>query len=166
MSPEQTRFQGRGCAAGEFEGEAVVSNQPFGFWQGMDPETGVVIDKRHDACGLSVKGKVFVFPFGRGSTGTPGIFLEAVRNGCAPGAIVNVKSEPMIIMCALLAEAFFRVWIPIVDRVPGDLSAHLQAGDRVRINGTTGVVTVVSRLPREAWSGQAGREGGPPTAAG
>ena len=144
MSPEQTRFQGRGCAAGEFEGEVVVSNQPFGFWQGMDPQTGVVIDKRHDACGQSVKGKAFVFPFGRGSTGTPGIFLEAVRNGCAPGAIVNVKSEPMIIMCALLAEAFFKVSIPIVDCVAVDLSAHLQTGDRVRINGATGMVEVVA----------------------
>ena len=145
MNPEGTRFQGRGCAAGEFEGEVVVSNQPFGFWQGMDPQTGVVIDKRHDAFGRLIKGKVFVFPFGRGSTGTPGIFLEAVRNGCAPGAIINVKSEPMIIMCALLAEAFFKVAIPIVDRVAGDLSAHLKTGDRVRINGTKGVVELVAR---------------------
>jgi uncharacterized protein len=138
-------FQGRGCAAGEFEGEAVVSTQAFGFWQGMDPQTGLVIDKRHDACGMSIKGKVFVFPFGRGSTGTPGIFLEAVRNGCAPGAIVNLKSEPMIIMCALLAEAFFKVSIPIVDRVAGDLSLHLKTGDRVRINGTTGAVELIPR---------------------
>ena len=42
MSPGQV-LQGRGCAAGEFEGEAVVSSQPFGFWQGMDPLTGIVI---------------------------------------------------------------------------------------------------------------------------
>ena len=145
MSPEVSRFQGRGCAAGEFEGEVVVSSQPFGFWQGMDPQTGVVIDTRHESCGLSVKGKAFVFPFGRGSTGTPGIFLEAVRNGCAPGAIVNVKSEPMIIMCALLAEAFFRVSIPIVDGLEVDPSDLLRTGDRVRINGATGVIELVSR---------------------
>lgn len=145
MSPEQCRFQGHGCAAGEFEGEVVVSNQPFGFWQGMDPQTGVVIDKRHDTCGRSVKGKVFVFPFGRGSTGTPGIFLEAVRNGCAPGAILNVKSEPMIVMCALLAEAFFKISIPIVDGLVVDPAEVLRTGDRVRINGTTGVVEVIAR---------------------
>jgi predicted aconitase with swiveling domain len=145
MSPGSVTFQGRGCAAGTFEGEVVLSNQPFGFWQGMDPQTGIVIDKRHDACGLSIKHKVFVFPFGRGSTGTPGIFLEAVRNGCAPGAIVNLKSEPMIIMCALLAEAFFKVSIPIVDRVEGDLSQQLKTGDRVRIDGSTGVIELIGR---------------------
>jgi len=145
MSPEQSRFEGHGCAAGEFEGEVVVSSQPFGFWQGMDPQTGIVIDKRHDACGLSIKGKAFVFPFGRGSTGTPGIFLEAVRNGCAPGAIINVKSEPMIIMCALLAEAFLKVSIPIVDGLDVNPMEALRTGDRVRINGTTGVIERVSR---------------------
>lgn len=145
MSSPQNIFHGNGCAAGEFEGEAVVSNQPFGFWQGIDPLTGTVIDKRHDLCGASLRGKVFVFPYGRGSTGTPGIFLEAVRNGCAPAAIVNVKSEPMIVMCALLAEAFFKVQIPIVDGLEGNPRDILRTGDRVRVSGTTGAIEVVSR---------------------
>ena len=147
MNAPQTIFQGKGCAPGEFLGDAVVSTQPFGFWQGLDPQTGVVIDKRHDLCGTSLKGKVFVFPYGRGSTGTPGIFLEAVRNGCAPAAIVNVKSEPMIVMCALLAEAFFKVQIPIVDGLPSDAGQILKTGDRVRISGTTGEVEILTALP-------------------
>jgi len=147
MNATPNTFHGKGCAPGEFVGEAVVSNQPFGFWQGLDPGTGVVIDKRHDLCGASLKGKVFVFPSGRGSTGTPGIFLEAVRNGCAPAAIVNVKSEPMIVMCALLAEAFFKVQIPIVDGLPDDLGRILKTGDRVRVSGTTGVIEVVTAAP-------------------
>jgi hypothetical protein len=138
-------LHGKGCAPGEFEGEAVVSNQPFGFWQGIDPQTGFVIDRRHELFGASLRNKVFVFPFGRGSTGTPGIFLEAVRNGCAPAAIVNVKSEPMIVMCALLAEAFFKVRIPIVDGLDANPRDVLRTGDRVRINGTTGEIEVVSR---------------------
>ncbi len=142
---QATVLRGRGCAAGEFEGEIVVSAQPFGFWQGLDPQTGVVIDKRHDCCGTSIKGKAFAFPGGRGSTGTPGIFLEAVRNGCAPAAIVNAASEPMIIMCALLAEAFFHVSIPIVE-IPGTPPhERLQTGDRVRVNGAAGTVEVVKR---------------------
>lgn len=145
MTPSHIILRGNGCAPGEFEGEAVVSDQPFGFWQGIDPQTGIVIDKRHDLCGASLRNKVFVFPFGRGSTGTPGIFLEAVKNGCAPGAIVNVKSEPMIVACALLAAAFFSVQIPIVDGLdPGPQDA-LRTADRVRVNGTTGEVEVVSR---------------------
>lgn len=138
-------LQGRPCAPGNFEGEVVVSNQPFGFWQGLDPLTGTVIDQRHELCGSSLKGKAFFFPYGRGSTGTPGIFLEAVRNNCSPAAIVNVKSEPMIVMCALLAEAFFQVKIPIVDGLEGDLKNILKTGDRVRIDGATGTIDVIAR---------------------
>jgi len=145
MSSQRAILQGNGCSAGDFEGEAVVSNQSFGFWQGIDPQTGTVIDKRHDLCGASLKGKVFVFPYGRGSTGTPGIFLEAVRNGCAPAAIVNVKSEPMIVMCALLAEAFFKVQIPIVDGLEGNPRDIFRTGDRIRVSGTTGAIEVISR---------------------
>jgi predicted aconitase with swiveling domain len=91
-----------------------------------------------------LRGKGFVFPYGRGSTGTPGIFLEAVRNGCAPAAIVNVKSEPMIVACALLAEAFFHVSIPIVDGLPADYQELLRTGDRVRIDGASGIIQVLS----------------------
>jgi hypothetical protein len=138
-------LRGRGCAAGRFEGEVVVSSQPFGFWQGIDPQTGIVVDRRHDLCGASVKGKAFVFPYGRGSTGTPGIFLEAVRNGCAPGAIVNLKSEPMIVTCALLAEAFFTVSIPVIDALEGNPLEALRTGDRVRIDGAAGVIEMLSR---------------------
>ncbi len=145
MSDPRRVLKGRGCAAGAFEGEVVVSKRPFGFWQGLDPQTGVVIDKRHDLCGTTIKGKAFVFPYGRGSTGTPGIFLEAVRNGCAPAAIVNVRSEPMIVMCSILAEAFFQVAIPIVDGLDADPQAALETGDRVRIDGTTGVIELLSR---------------------
>ncbi len=147
MNMQHGIFQGKGCAPGEFEGEALVSNQPFGFWQGLDPQTGAVIDKRHDLCGASLKGKVFVFPYGRGSTGTPGIFLEAVRNGCAPAAIINVKSEPMIVMCALLAEAFFKVQIPIVDGLPAHAGSVLKTGERVRVSGTTGKVEILTAAP-------------------
>ncbi len=145
MSTRPGVIQGRGCAAGEFVGDIVVSSQPFGFWQGLDPQTGVIIDKRHDCCGASVKGKAFAFPYGRGSTGTPGIFLEAVRNGCAPAALVNITSEPMIIMCALLAEAFFKVSIPIVEVPDARPAEFLQTGDRVRIDGTRGVVEVLPK---------------------
>lgn len=144
MSADRLILRGRGCAAGGFEGEVVVSHQPFGFWQGIDPQTGIVIDKRHDLWGTSLKGKAFVFPHGRGSTGTPGIFLEAVRNGCAPAAIVNITSEPMIVMCAILAEAFLKASIPIVDALDVSPLEALRTGDRVRIDGAAGTVELLS----------------------
>jgi predicted aconitase with swiveling domain len=51
----------------------------------------------------------------------------------------------MIIMCALLAEAFFKVSIPIVDGLDVNVAKLLKTGDRIRINGTTGVIEVIAR---------------------
>lgn len=136
-------LRGRGCTNGIVEAQAVVSKRPFGFWQGIDPQTGIVIDKRHDLSGQSIKGKAFVFPYGRGSTGTPGIFLEAVRNNVAPAAIINLKSEPMIIVCALLAEEFYGTQIPVVDGLDHDPIETVQTGDRVRVDGQKGIIEVI-----------------------
>jgi uncharacterized protein len=137
-----TILKGHGRCEGIFEGPAIVSGQPFGFWQGIDPYTGVVIDKRHDLKGQSVTNKAFIYPFGRGSTGTPGIFLEAVRNHNAPGAIVNIKSEPMIMVCALLAEVFFGVKIPVVDGLSTNEFEMIKKSRYVKINGGTGILEI------------------------
>lgn len=137
------RLKGRGCSSGMVEGEAIVSEKPFGFWQGIDAHTGVVIDRRHDLFGESIMGKIFVFPYGRGSTGTPGIFIEAVRNRVAPAAIINLKSEPMIIVCALLAEEFYGVKIPIVDGFESSQIKEIRTGDRVKIDGETGEIEIL-----------------------
>jgi predicted aconitase with swiveling domain len=138
-----TTLSGRGRVPGRVEAPAVVSKKPFGFWQGLDPATGLVIDQRHDLVGQSLQGKVFVYPFGRGSTGAPGIFLEAVRNRVAPAAIVNVTSEPMIQVCAILAEAFFGVSIPVVDQLDGDPLTAFKTGDRLRVDGRAGTVEII-----------------------
>jgi predicted aconitase with swiveling domain len=138
-------IHGRGRVEGQVEAEAVVSRLPFGFWQGLDPQTGLVIDQRHDLVGQSLKDKVFVYPYGRGSTGTPGIFLEAVRNKVAPVAIINLTSEPMIQVCALLAKSFFGKSIPVVDGLEKNPIETIKTGDRVKIDGRAGTVEIISR---------------------
>ena len=137
------RLKGRGCSSGVVKGEAIVSERPFGFWQGIDPKTGLVIDQRHDLFGTSLTGKIFVFPYGRGSTGTPGIFIEAVRNQVAPAAIINLYSEPMIIVCALLAEEFYGIKIPVVDGFELNQLKEIRTGDWVEINGESGEIEIL-----------------------
>ena len=62
------KIQGKGIVGGKACGRAVVSERPFGFFGGVNPKTGVVIDKWHELYGESIKGKVFIYPEGRGST--------------------------------------------------------------------------------------------------
>lgn len=128
---------------GVVEASAIVSDIPFGFWQGIDPQTGIIINRRHPLYGKSIKGKVFVFPYGRGSTGNPGVFLEAVRNRVAPAAMINISSEPMIIVCSLLAEECYGVQIPVIDNLDQNPVESIVTDDIVRVDGDTGVVQIV-----------------------
>jgi len=136
-------LNGKGHSTGIVKAQAVVSRNPFGFWQGIDPKSGKVIDKRHDLFGQSLKGKIFIFPYGRGSTATPGIFLEAVRNHVAPAAIINLNSEPMIIVCSLLAEEFYKIPIPVIDNLDRNPLEIIHTDDWLRVNGKSGTVEFI-----------------------
>lgn len=135
-------LKGRGLTSGTAEGEAIVSKLPFGFLWGIDPETGVIVDKMNPLRGETISGRVFVFPYGRGSTGGNGILLEAVRRKVAPVAILNRSTEPIILSAALLAEEMFHTNIPIVDRLDQHPDEIIKSGDLVHVDGSKGLVRV------------------------
>ena len=101
-------LKGKVVIAGEARGEAVVSSEPISFWGGIDPRTGEVIDRRHECSGQNVKGKVFVFPTGRGSSTASAILLEAVRTGAAPAAIINLKVDPILAIGSIVADEMYK----------------------------------------------------------
>lgn len=138
-----TQFRGHGIVGGRVLARAVVSTMPFGFWQGIDPKTGLVIDRRHDTFEQSLAGRIFIFPYGRGSTGTPGVFLEAVKNGNAPLGLINIKSEAIVTICAILAEEFCKVQVPLIDQVDPQLFERIRTGDLVEMDGDEGWVRVL-----------------------
>ena len=124
-------LQGRVIKAGRCEGEALVSPEPLSFFGGVDAATGVVVEPGHSLQGQSVAGRVLVFPTAKGSTVGSYILYRLKKAGLAPAGIVNVESEPIVAVGAIIAE------IPMVDRV--DI-AQIQTGDRVMIE--EGSVTV------------------------
>ena len=124
-------LQGRVIRAGIAEGRALVSAAPIGFFGGVDPESGIVLDPGHPLQGRTVAGSVLVFPTGRGSTVGSYTLLRLQRSGHAPVAIVNAESEAIVAVGAIIAD------IPMVDRV--DIAA-IQDGDWVTIDGDTLVV--------------------------
>ena len=107
-------LKGKVVIAGEARGEAVVSREPISLWGGLDPRTGEVIDRRHECSGQNVKGKVFVFPTGRGSSTASAILLEAVRCGAAPAAIINMKADPILAIGSIVADEMYEKTVPIV----------------------------------------------------
>ncbi len=101
----------RTLVEGEVEGLALVTKEPISFYGGVDPETGVVIDKSHPLYGKKISGRILFFPYGKGSTVGSYIIYRLAKKGLAPLAIVNVRSEPIILIGCLLSS------IPLVDKV-------------------------------------------------
>ena len=128
------RFQGRTISPGRAEGEALVSREPIGFYGGVDPKTGVFIEKGHELEGKSVTGKILVFPKGKGSTVGSYVIYGLVANRVAPAAIVNSETETIVATGAILAG------LPCVDRVPVE---KIKTGDRVVVDADSGTVEIL-----------------------
>jgi predicted aconitase with swiveling domain len=130
----EVRVPARIVKAGRAKGEALVSPDPIGFLGGVDPDTGVVIEKGHPLEGECVTGRVLVFPTGKGSTVGSYTIYQLARNGRAPAAIVNAEADPVVAVGAIISE------IPMVDQV--DVS-RIQTGDEVQV--CDGEITVWRR---------------------
>ena len=120
------RLKGRVIKAGKASGEALVSPAPIGFLGGVDPETGIMVERGHPLEGQHIAGRVLVFPTGKGSTVGSYTLYRLARNGLAPAGIINAESEPIVAVGAIISE------IPMVDHV--DLE-QIHTGDRVTIDG-------------------------------
>jgi predicted aconitase with swiveling domain len=62
------RLQGRSIGSGKVAGEALVTTMNVSFFGGIDPETGIVVERGHELEGQCIAGKIFIFPTGIGST--------------------------------------------------------------------------------------------------
>jgi predicted aconitase with swiveling domain len=130
------RFMGRRVVGGYAEGKALVSTDPVSFYGGVDPETGVVIEKGHAVEGECVTGKVFVFPTGKGSTVGSYVIYRMKKLGTAPAALINVETE------AIIATGCVMAGIPLVDKLDRDPLEVIKDGVFTRVRADEGVVEV------------------------
>ena len=131
------RLKGRKVVGGYAEGEALVSVDPVGFYGGVDPETGVVIEPGHAVEGECITGKVFVFPTGKGSTVGSYVIYRMKKLGTAPAALINSETE------VILATGCVISGIPLVDKLDLDPVEILRSGMLLRVIADEGVVETV-----------------------
>jgi predicted aconitase with swiveling domain len=124
-------LKGRIISRGVAEAEALTTTQPISFYGGVDPETSEILEKGHELQGKRIKGKILVFPTGKGSTVGSYTLYRLKKGGVAPAAIVNRECETVVAVGAIISE------IPCVDKI--DIS-NIETGDTVRVEN--GVVTV------------------------
>ena len=126
------QLKGRLISKGKGEGEALVTSMPISFYGGVDPNTGIVIEKGHELQGQSVKGKILVFPTGKGSTVGSYTLYRMKKNGSAPAGMINKECETVVAVGVIISE------IPCVDKI--DIS-KIKPGKLVQVEN--GVVTLL-----------------------
>ena len=126
-------MKGRMISPGKARGEAIVSMTPIGFYGGIDPKTGIVIEKGHELEGQCVKDKILVFPKGKGSTVGSYVIYGLKKNGVAPAAIVNKETETIVATGVILAG------IPCVDGI--DIE-KIKSGDRLVVDADNAAVEI------------------------
>jgi predicted aconitase with swiveling domain len=127
-------MKGRMISPGKARGEAMVSRTPIGFYGGIDPKTGIVIERSHELEGKSVKDKILVFPGGKGSTVGSYVIYGLKKNGVAPAAIINRETEAIVATGVILAG------IPCVDGI--DIE-KIKTGDKLMVNANQAEVEFV-----------------------
>ncbi len=124
-------LKGRIISRGVAESDALKTNQPISFYGGVDPETSEILEKGHELQGKRIKGKILVFPTGKGSTVGSYTLYRLKKGGVAPAGIINGECETVVAVGAIISE------IPCIDKI--DISG-IKTGDIVRIEN--GIVTI------------------------
>lgn len=130
------KIYGRRISRGIARGEAIVTKEPITFLGGVDPRTGRVIEKGHEIEGESIKGKVLVFPNGKGSTVGSYVVYQMKKLGTSPIGMVNIKAEQIAITGAIISN------IPMMDSLDRNPLELLKTGDFVVLNASEGYLEV------------------------
>lgn len=142
MGETQRVVKARGVTPGRATGLMLLSGRPFMFAHGVEPSTAKVTDIRSDILGKNVKGKVLVFPTGKGSTTGSAWLLEAIRQGNGPVAIINAETEPIVATALIMARLLYGVTIPLVDRPEEGFPGLFSTGRLVTVDGDNGLVSL------------------------
>jgi predicted aconitase with swiveling domain len=134
-----SKLTGRVVIPGAAEGITIVSKEPLSFWGGVNPDTGEVIDRRHDCSGRMLAGSIFVFPNGKGSSTGSAVLMECVKNHVAPNGIINTKLDPILALGAVIVEVLYQKTIPMIILAEEDFD-KIKENDHVTIEADGSVI--------------------------
>ncbi len=145
---EKIILRGKGLTNGVTEGEALVTKQPLNFFRSYADmlTTGrasrTIGDKRHELYGQDLSGKVLVFPYGVGSAACGAVFLQTIKAGIGPKAVVNIETEEVVLAGAVFADVFYGLKIPMVHKLDRNPLEVITTGDHVKVDADKGIVEV------------------------
>jgi len=128
------KIMGRTISKGVVLAEVLMSKDAISFLGGINPKTGICEELGHSLNGKCVSGKILVFPYGKGSTVGSYVMLQLKKNNKAPCAIINLQSEPIIAVGAIISN------IPMIDNLERDPFTFLKDGMQIKLDADNGFI--------------------------
>lgn len=135
-------LHGRKVVEGCAEGEALVTKELIAGWGAIDPQTGVIIERRHELYNQCFKGKVFVFQGAKGSSGWSSLFQGTRIYGSQPAAML------FNVMNSKIALGTIVVHSPAMTDFDQDPTGVIETGDWVKVDADNGIVEVTKKENR------------------
>ena len=131
------KIRGKKVSGGVVEGATLITRDPITFLGGVDPESGVVVERGHELEGKSLKGKIVIFPRGKGSTVGSYVLYQMKKKGTAPKGIVNLEAEEIVAVGAIISD------IPMIHSLEKSPYGVIDSGARIRLNADSGYIEVL-----------------------
>lgn len=132
-------IRARGLVGGVAEGPALVSPDPISFLGDVAITTGEIVADGSRVKGRKLGGTVLVFPGSMGSAGAWRFLYQLFKHGTHPVALVACTlPDPSVVQGAILSG------IPVVCQPSEDVLRTIAHGDRLRVDGAAGTITVAS----------------------
>lgn len=136
---EKIILKGRKVYGGVAEGEALVTSEYISGWGGIDPQTGTIIDVRHELAGQCFTGKVLVYKGAKGSSGWAGTFQQTRFAGTSPAAMIfTLVNTKCALGCAVTR-------VPTVTDCDQDPTEIIKTGDWVRVDADAGIIEITRK---------------------
>lgn len=135
-------LHGRKIVGGSVQGEALVTRQTISGWGGIDPNTGTIIELRHELRGQSFKDKILVFPGAKGSSGWSAFFHMARLNGVAPKGFIFNKMSTKIALGLVVTHS------PALTDFDCDPLTVIETGDWVEMDADRAIARITKQAER------------------
>lgn len=104
----------RSLVGGTAVGDLLRLTEPLSLWGGLEPETGLIIDRNHPQLGQNVTGLIVAMPHGRGSSSSSSVLAEALRLGTGPAGFVLESPDSILVIGSLVAKLLYGSVCPIM----------------------------------------------------
>jgi predicted aconitase with swiveling domain len=112
----------------------LYTGTPIAFLQGVDPELGIVVDKKHDLFGKNFSRKVLVFPNAVGSSVGAYVIYRLKKNHKAPLAMINQVADIITASgCAISNIPLFDLPSATIQQLSYAKSIRLDADGRIAL---------------------------------